>query len=118
MELNNMQINELFKKLVESELLTEDTKNELQAQFETLLQESVTAAKKEAEEKVRLDLTEQFIADKEALIEALDTKAEEFLVKEFAELKDDIERFRDLEAEFAEKLVEAKKDMADTVRKD
>lgn len=113
-----MQVTELFKKLVESELLTEATKTELATAFETALNEAVQAAKTEAETTVRTELTEQFVADKEALIEALDSKATEFLTKELAELKDDVEKFRDLEAEFAEKLVEAKKNMADTVKAD
>jgi len=113
-----MLINELFKKLVDSELLTEETKVELQTQFDAFLKESVDAAKKETEEKVRIELTEQFVADKEALIEALDTKAEEYLAKELAELKDDIEKFRDLETEYAAKIVEAKREMAITVKND
>lgn len=113
-----MQINELFKKLVESELLTEETRGELEKEFTAVLAEAVEAAKKEAEDKVRLEMTEQFVADKEALIEALDTKVTEFLNKHVVELKDDIDRFRDLEVEYNNKLVEAKKSMADTVKKD
>lgn len=113
-----MPINELFKKLFESELLTEETKAELQTQVETFITEAVETAKKEAEEKIRVELTEKFVADKEALIEALDTKADEYLAKEIAELKEDIEKFRDLEVEFAEKLQEEKKQMAETVKKD
>lgn len=117
-----MQINELFKKLVENELLTEETKTQLETEFNTLLEATIKTkvdeAKKETEEKVRLELTEQFVADKEALIEALDTKASEFLDKQFAELEDDISRFRDLDVEKEQQLAEAKDVMAETVKKD
>lgn len=117
-----MQLNELFKKLVDSELLTEETKKTLETEFNTLLEEAIKTkveeAKKETEEKVRLELTEQFVADKEALIEALDTKASEFLDKELAEYDADVERFRNLEVEKEEQLAEAKAEMAATVKKD
>jgi len=74
-------------------------------------------------------LTEKFVADKEALIEALDSKATEYLTKHLAEFADSVAKFRDLDAElaqtkldlqaeFAEKLVEAKKQTADGVKAD
>lgn len=113
-----MEIKELLDKLVSSELLTEETKTEVKAELEKFITETVAAAKVEAEEKVRLELTEQFVVDKEALIEALDSKSTELLVKEMAEFKDDVERFRDLEAEYATKEVENKKQMAETVKAD
>jgi len=103
-------MDELLKKLLASELLTEDTRVELKESFTKLIQETVEAAKKETEDKVRVELTEQFIADKENLIEALDTKAEEFFRKEMNELREDIENFKDLEVQYADKLnVEKKK---------
>jgi len=113
-----IQMKELFKKLLESDLLTEETKTELETAIEAHLTEAVESAKAEAEVKVRAELTEQFIEDKNALIEAIDSKTEEFLTAELAELKEDIERFRDLEAEYAEKIVEARKEMAGTVKAD
>lgn len=101
---------ELLKKLLASELLTEDTRVELKESFTKLIQETVEAAKKETEDKVRVELTEQFIADKENLIEALDTKAEEYFRKEMTELREDIENFKDLEVQYADKLnIEKKK---------
>ena len=48
----------------------------------------------------------------------MDSKVSEFLDVEISELKEDIERFRDLEAEYAEKLVEAKSEMGEELRGD
>lgn len=113
---------ELLQKLVESELLTEETKKELaeayQQQVDEAVNKAIEEAKAETEAQVRAELAEQFVADKEALIEAIDTKTEEYLEKEMSELKEDIDRFRDLEAEYAEKLVEAKEEMADVLKGD
>lgn len=111
-------MDELLKKLLTAEVLTEDTKNEIKTAFETMISEVTTKAKEEAEEKIRVELTEQFIADREKLIEALDTKAEEFFTKEIEELKEDINNFRDLEVEFAQKEVELKKQLQETVKGD
>jgi hypothetical protein len=111
-------MDELLKKLLNSEVLTEETKNEIKTAFEKIISEVTEKAKKEAEEKIRVELTEQFIADREKLIEALDTKAEEFFTKEIDELKEDINNFRDLEVEFAEKEVKLKKELQETVKAD
>lgn len=113
---------EILQKLVESELLTEDTKKELSEALEKEVQAIKESAEKETREKVeaevRADLAEQFVTDKEALVEALDTKAEQYLQEHIEELKEDIDRFRDLEVEYSEKLVEAKQEMAETVKGD
>lgn len=111
-------MNELLQKLLEAEVLSEDTKTELEEAFKTQLDEAIAAAKEEAAADVRTELTEQWVQEKDTLIEAIDTKVGEFLESEVDELKEDIERFRDLEAEYAEKLVEAKAAMADELKGD
>lgn len=111
-------MDKIFASLLESEILTEDTKNQLEEAVKTQLDEAVQAAKAEAEVEVRAELTKQFIEEKEQLVEALDTKAEEFLNKELEELKEDISRFRDLEVEYSERLVEHKQAMAETLKSD
>jgi len=111
-------MNELLQKLLEAEILTEETKVELEEAFKTQLDEAIVAAKEEAAADVRATLTEQWVAEKETLVEAIDTKVGELLEEEVNELKEDIERFRDLEAEYAEKLVEAKASMADELKAD
>jgi hypothetical protein len=63
-------------------------------------------------------LTEQWVTERDALVEAIDSKVGDFLDSELSELREDIERFRDLEAEHAEKLVEAKAEMANELKSD
>ena len=113
---------ELLQKLVENDLLTEDTKQELteaiKAEINKAKEAAITEAKAEVEAQVRTELAEQYVADKEALIEALDTKVEEYLREELEELRDDIERFRDLEVEYAEKLTEAKEELSKVLKSD
>ena len=113
---------ELLQSLVESEILTPETQAELTEaitkQIEEAKEAAIEEAKAEVEAQVRVELTEQYQADKEALIEALDTKAEEYLKEEMSELRDDIENFRDLEVEFAEKLEEAKEAHAELLKGD
>lgn len=109
---------EILNRLVESELLNEETKANLVEAFTTKLEEAVQLARAEAEVAVRAELTEQFVTEKGLIIEAVDTKVEQFLKAHLAELNEDIEAFRDLEAEFAERLVEERDSMAQTLKKD
>jgi len=111
-------MDELLKKLMESEFLTDDSKKELTEAFQAQLNEAIEQAKQETEIKVRAELTEQFVTEKEAIVEALDTKVEEFLHKHLAELQEDISAFRDLETEYAKRLVEEKAAIAETVKND
>lgn len=109
---------ELFQQLLEAEILTEDVKKELEEVFSTNLTEAIDLAKKAAGEEIRAELTEQWVTERDTLIEAVDTQVGDFLQEELNELKDDINRFRDLEAEYAEKLVEAKTEMAASLEGD
>ncbi len=111
-------MDELLKKLLSAEVLTEDTKKELETAFKTQLDEAINSAREEAKLSVTAELNEQWIQERETLIEALDAKVTEALAEELNELRGDIETFRDLEAEHAEKLVEAKSEMASAVKKD
>lgn len=111
-------MDELLKKIFESDVLTEESKTELKEAFDAAVSQAMTEARTKAEQDVRAELTEQFVADKEALIEALDTKAEEVMSKELEELKEDIQRYRDLEVEYAQKLVEARSELANVVKND
>lgn len=111
-------MDELLKKLLEAEVLTEETKSEIETAVKKQLDETMAKAREEATATVTAELNEQWIAERETLIEALDAKITEALTEEVGELKADIERFRDLEAEYAEKLVEAKGEMADQLKGD
>jgi len=109
---------ELLQKLLEADILSEDTKKDLESAFQTKLDEAITVAKEAAADDVRAELTEQWVEQRDQLVEAVDAKVDDFLGREVEELKEDIERFRDLEAEYAEKLVEAKAAMSDELKDD
>ena len=111
-------MDELLKKLMESEVLSEDTMKELSAAFQSTIDEATEAAKETVTADVTAQLTEQWVTERDQLVEAIDSKVTEFLANEFDELREDIERFRDLEAEYAEKLVESKAAMSDELQGD
>lgn len=102
-------MDEILKKLLESELLSEDTKAQITEQF----QAGVTAMREELALEVRAELVEQYTKDREALVESVEEKVTSMLADEIAELQEDIAAFRDLEVEFAGKLVEEKKALAE-----
>lgn len=111
-------MDELLKKLFESEVLNEETVNELKEAFQGKIDEAIAAAKDDATADVRAELTEQWVAERDQLIEAVDSKVTEYLTVELEELKEDIESFRDLETEYAGKIVEAKAAMSDELQAD
>lgn len=102
----------ILKKLLESDLLSEETKAELNAQFKTAVDTYLAEERSKLEVEIRSTLTEEFVKAREELAATVDTKIDEFLASEFDELKDDINKFRDLEVEYAEKLVEEKERLA------
>lgn len=109
---------ELLKKLLEAEILTPETKEELSEAFTQHIDSVLSEAKAETEKEVRAELVEQWIKDRELLIEAIDTKVGGLLETELGELKDDVNKFRDLEAEYAAKIVEARASMAEELKDD
>lgn len=102
----------ILKKLLESDLLSEETKAEINEQFKTAVDTYLAEERSKLEVEIRSTLTEDFVKAREELAETVDTKIDEFLNKEFDELKEDINKFRDLEVEYAEKLVEEKERLA------
>jgi len=108
-------MDEILKKLLESELLSEETKAQISEQWTTAVDAFKTQVREEVSLTVRSELAEQYIAERDELVAKVDGFVTEALVKEVAELKADIERFRDLEAEHATKLVEEKHRLAEEV---
>lgn len=105
-------MDEILKKLLESDLLSEETKAEISTQFKAAVDTFLTEERSKLEVEIRSTLTEEFVKARDELAEAVDAKVEEFLKTEFDELKEDINKFRDLEVEYAEKLVEEKEKLA------
>jgi hypothetical protein len=108
-------MDEILKKLLESELLSEETKAQISEQWNASVETFKTQVREEVSMAVRSELAEQWIAERDELVTKVDGFVTEALVKEITELKHDIERFRDLEAEYAEKLVEEKHKLAEEV---
>lgn len=108
-------MDEILNKLLQSELLSEETKAEITQQWTASVETFKTQVREEVSMEVRSELAEQWISERDELIGKVDSLVAEVLTKEITELKGDIERFRDLEAEFAEKLVEEKHKLAGEV---
>lgn len=108
-------MDEILKKLLQSELLSEETKAEISEQWTTSVEAFKTQVREEVSGEVRSELAGQWITERDELISKVDGFVAQALSEEIEELKGDIERFRDLEAEYAEKLVEEKHNLANTV---
>lgn len=106
---------EILQKLLQSELLSEETKAEISEQWTASVEAFKTTVREEVSLTVRSELAEQWIAERDELVTKVDSFVAEALLNEVEELKGDIERFRDLEAEFAGKLVEEKHKLAEEV---
>lgn len=108
-------MDEILNKLLQSELLSEETKAEISEQWTQSVEAFKTQVREEVSGEVRSELAGQWITERDELITKVDGFVAEALSNEIAELKGDIERFRDLEAEYAEKLVEEKHKLAGEV---
>lgn len=113
-------MDELLKKLLETDLLNDTTKAELTEQVQSFIAAKIDEERQLVEQAVRDEVTqslsEQWVQERESLIEALDAKTDEILKAELAELHEDISNFRDLEVEFAGRLVEEKQALAQTLQ--
>jgi hypothetical protein len=103
---------DILKQLIQNELLSEETKAELSEQWNTTVETYKTQVREEVSGEVRAELAAQWIAERDALISKVDDFVAEALTKEIEEFRGDVDRFRDLEAEAAAKLIEAKHQMA------
>lgn len=108
-------MDEILNKLLQSELLSEETKAEISEQWTASVETFKAQVREEVSGEVRLELAEQWAGERDELIGKVDAFVAEALTNELQELRGDIERFRDLEAEYAEKLVEEKHKLAGEV---
>lgn len=111
-------MNELLNKLLESELLTAESKQEITDAFNAHIEKVVSEAKEQATADVTTKLHEQHLHEKDMLIEAIDRKVNDFLKKEFLTIKEDIKDFRSLESEYAIKLAKEKKQLGEQFKKE
>lgn len=108
-------MDEILQKLLQSELLSEETRAQISEQWTSAVETFKTQVREETSMVVRAELLEQWITERDELVTKVDSFVADALIKEMTELKADIERFRDLEAEYAEKLVEEKHKLAGEV---
>lgn len=106
-------MDEILQKLLSSELLSEDAKAEISSQWTAAVDQYKQTVREEVTGEVRAEIAEMWATEKDALVEKVDSFVAGKLAEEIEELKADIERFRDLEAEYAEKIVEEKHAMAE-----
>ncbi len=106
---------EILGKILESELLSEETKSELAEQWHEAVDAVKAGVREEVTAEVRTELAGQWITERDELISKVDASVAEALTRELTDLHGDIERFRDLEVEQAQKLVEEKHRLAGEV---
>ena len=111
-------MDEILQKLLESELLSEEVRAEISQKWKQVVESKMTELKEQSLLEVRAELAEQWTKERDALVESLEKFVDEQITEELTELKSDIERFRDLEAEYAGKIVAEKASMAEKVQED
>ncbi len=111
-------MNVLFQKLLESEVLSDEVKTELLESLNQMIAEVKQQTIEETATATKAEIYESWVEQRAALVESIDEKLNEMLSIEIEELKEDIERFRDLEAEYAEKIVEHKQELAQELQTD
>ena len=111
-------MDEILQKLLESELLSEEVKAEISQKWAQVVEAKMAEMKESSLLEVRAELAEQWTKERDALVESLEKFVDEQITEELTELKSDIERFRDLEAEYAGKIVAEKAEMAVKVQED
>jgi TPP-dependent pyruvate/acetoin dehydrogenase alpha subunit len=66
-------MDEILKKLFETNVLSSEIKTELEQAFKKQLDDAIASARTEAEADVRAQLTEQWVTERDALVEAIET---------------------------------------------
>ena len=101
-------MNKELQKLLESDLLNEETKKELSEAIETIMEDAVATAKSELE----AEYAKKFVAEKEELVKSLNELIAESVESEIKELIDDINHYKEIEPTYAAKLQEFKEEYA------
>jgi hypothetical protein len=101
-------MNEILKKLFESQVLSEETKAELTEAWDIAVQKFT----EEKAAEIKTELVEQFVQERAELAEKVQAFVEERLGAEVSELHEEFAAYRDLEVEYAEKLAEEKQSIA------
>ena len=93
-----------FKKLLESELLNDDTKVALEEAITSFKEEAITEAKKDLE----VEYAKKMLAEKQEIAAKMTALINEAVTQEIDELKEDIKHYKAIEPTYAKKLEEFK----------
>lgn len=108
-------MDEILQKLIDNDLLSESTRAQLSEQIKASVEAFKQTTRNEVQAEVRAELAESWVTERDQLVNKLDTFLSEALSNEIDELKADVERFRDHEAQQAAKIVGMRKKMAHQV---
>jgi len=100
-----------FKKLLESELLNDDTKVALEEAINSFKEESITEAKGQLE----VEYAKKMLTEKKDILAKMTDLINEAVTQEIAELKEDINHYKTIEPTYAKKLEEFKVQYAKTL---
>jgi len=89
-----------FKKLLESELLNDDTKVALEEAIAAFKEESITEAKGQLE----VEYAKKMLAEKQEIAAKMTDLINEAVTQEIEELKEDIAHYKNIEPKYAQKL--------------
>jgi hypothetical protein len=101
-------MDQILKQLLSSELLSEEAREEISTQWASATEQYKEAVREEVTLAARKEIAEQWNEEREQLISSVETFITHNLTEQMAEFSADVERFRDIEAEYAEKLTEQK----------
>lgn len=105
---------EILAKLFESQVLSEETKAEL----EKAITEAVQAAQDQAIVEAQASVAKQWEIERAALIEAVDTKVSAAIEPEVAVLRETTEQLQNMKVELGKRYIAREKELAENVRAD
>ena len=111
-------MDEILQKILGSEVLNEDVKAEISKKWKEMCESKFATLKEQALLEVRAELADQWTTERDALVDSIEQFIDTQITEELNELKPDIERFRDLEAEKAAEIVAIKAEMAEKLKED
>jgi len=120
---------EIFQKLLENDVLNEDTRASIKTALETIIQEAKDQARAEVTEELTARFSEDFVKERDTLIESIDEMVSKAVIEHTEQAgkslsehieshEADIAAFRDLEAEQATRLVESRQELVESTKKD
>ncbi len=98
---------EVLSEILRTEVLTEDTQQKISTAVAGIVEE----AKQQAEQAALTQLAAQYTSDRTALVESVDQSVTAIATARLKEFSDRLAAFRDLEAEAATRIVEAKEQL-------